>query len=74
MFVFNKDATVYDADEREVLKMTAGKRGKVIRTIADGGALPDDFTGVFLTYSQVNKGNAQRKAPLPSRPPPATSS
>ena len=60
--LLNKDEWITGADGKPLFKNKPGQHSKKLSEIADSGKLPDGSNALFMTYSQINKENVQRRA------------
>lgn len=61
-FIMNVDASIKGAGDEKLFGNRPSAHRKAIDDIAETGALPEDRNALFMTYSQINVDNAQRKA------------
>ena len=61
-FIMNSDAWVAGEDGSKLFANKPAGHKNTIQRIADTGQLPEGRNAVFMTYSQINVDNVQRKA------------
>ena len=61
-FILNSDAWVSGQDGEKLFANKASSHRAAIEAIANNGALPAGRNALFMTYSQINTDNAQRRA------------
>ena len=61
-FIMNGDAWVAGEDGTKLFANKPAGHKNTIQRIADTGQLPEGRNAVFMTYSQINVDNVQRKA------------
>lgn len=67
-FILNKDASIKGTAEEKLFANKASVHTALMTKIANTGELPSGSNALFMTYSQINTDNIQRKAVLSLAP------
>jgi len=67
-FILNKDESIKGAGDERLFANRPGVHTAIMTKMANMGELPQGRNALFMTYSQINKDNIQRKAVLSLAP------